>query len=564
MRMAHVASRDDHWMRAGLALTVAGLVVGLVLPLVSLFWLVMQDRDGAFVGLANLARYLSTPQLATSAVNSVLIAVLTVVIVVPIAFVYAYALTRARLPLRGLFHAVAAVPLLAPSVLPALALIYLFGNQGFLRFLLPAGEGIYGLGGIVAAQVFYTFPHALVLIATGLAAADARLYEAATALRTPAWRVFWTITLPGARYGVVSAIVVVFTEVVTDFGIAKIIGGQVPVLATDVYKQVVGQQNFPMGATIGLVLLLPAVAAFWVDRWVQRRQVALITARAVPYHPPVNPTRDAVLFGISALVALTILAVLGMAAWASVIQYWPYNLAFTWRHYHFEEVDAAGWSSVGNTLELALWSATIGTPITFLAAWLADRARVARGAATAVRAMAMVPLAVPGLVLGIGFIFFFNAPWNPLNFLYGTMALLVLNTIVRQFPVSFLTATTALKGIDREFEQVSASLKVPVSRTLVRVIVPLSAQTLVNIWMFFFLYAATTLSAIIFLYVPDTKTAAIAIIHLEETGATASAAAMAMVIVALCLAVKLLALVVSAWIDGTTSAWSRQGREGTG
>ena len=112
-----------------------------------------------------------------------------------------------------------------------------------------------------------------------------RLYEAAEALGAAQIRVFFTVTLPGAKYGLISAALVVFTLVITDFGIAKVIGGNFNVLATDVYKQVIGQQNFSMGAVVGMVLLAPAALAFVVDRVVQRRQVALLTARAVPSDP---------------------------------------------------------------------------------------------------------------------------------------------------------------------------------------------------------------------------------------------------------------------------------------
>ena len=128
-----------------------------------------------------------------------------------------------------------------------------------------------------------------------LALSDGRLYEAAAALGTTRWRVFLTVTLPGARYGVVSAAVVVFTLVVTDFGIPKVIGGQFAVLATDAYKQVVGQQNFSMGAVVGMVLLVPAVLAFFVEQILKRRQVALLSARAVPYTPRPEGRRDTAL-----------------------------------------------------------------------------------------------------------------------------------------------------------------------------------------------------------------------------------------------------------------------------
>ena len=172
---------------------------------------------------------------------------------------------------RGLFRLVAQLPLLAPSLLPAIGLVYLFGNKGLAKWMMLGGT-VYGPVGIVIGEVFWTFPHALIILTTSLALADARLYEAAAALRARPSRVFWTVTLPGARYGLISATFVVFTLVVTDFGVPKVIGGQYNVLATDIYKQVIGQQNFEMGAVVGVILLLPAVLSFAVDRIVQRRQ----------------------------------------------------------------------------------------------------------------------------------------------------------------------------------------------------------------------------------------------------------------------------------------------------
>ena len=147
------------------------------------------------------------------------------------------------------------------------------------------GHDVYGPIGIVIAEVFFTFPHALIIVLTALSVADARLYEAALALRASTPRIFWTVTLPGVRYGLISAAFVVFTLAFTDFGAPKVIGGGYDVLATDVYKQVIGQQNFQMGAVVSVVLLIPAAFAFLVDRLMQKRQVALLSARAVPLAP---------------------------------------------------------------------------------------------------------------------------------------------------------------------------------------------------------------------------------------------------------------------------------------
>src|SRR3954462_1716739 len=238
------------------------------------------------------------------------------------------------MPFRSLFHATAMLRLFAPSLLSAISLIYLFGNQGLLKGLLGGGS-IYGAPGIVVAQVFYCFPHALIIAVTTLALADARLYEVADALGTKDSRVFFTVTLPGVKFGLINAIFVVFTLVVTDFGIAKVIGGQFNVLATDAYRQVVGQQNFQMGAVVGMVLLVPAVLAFVIDRIVQQRQVALLSARAVPLEPKQNRARDIALMVYCLLIGGILVGVLGTAIWASFITYWPYNLTPTWKNYDF-------------------------------------------------------------------------------------------------------------------------------------------------------------------------------------------------------------------------------------
>src|SRR5438105_4943305 len=177
-----------------------------------------------------------------------------------------------------------------------------------------------------------------------LALANARLYEVADALGTKKSRIFRTVTLPGAKFGLINAAFVVFTLVVTDFGIAKVIGGQFNVLATDAYKQVVGQQNFEMGAVVGMVLLVPAVAAFVIDRMVQRRQVALLSARAVPLEPKPNALRDLFLTIYCLVIAALIVGVIGVTIWASFITYWPYNLALTFRNYIFGTYDPGGWS----------------------------------------------------------------------------------------------------------------------------------------------------------------------------------------------------------------------------
>ena len=544
-------------MRAGVCLLIGWLLLTLILPL---WWLLsksFQNQSGEFVGLANYLRYFSTPALFASVWNSLYIAVLTTAIVLPLAFVYAYALQRSCMRFKGLFQALALIPILAPSLLPAISLIYLFGNQGLLKDWM-FGVSVYGPFGIVVSQVFYCFPHALMILLAALSMADSRLYEAADALGASKTRVFLTVTLPGAKYGLISAGFVIFTLVITDFGIAKVIGGRFNVLATDIFKQVIGQQNFEMGAVVGFVLLIPAVVAFAADRIFQQRQVALLSARAVPLVPRPAPKRDWALFAFCTVTGGMIAVVLAMAAWASLVTRWPYNLTLTLNNYAFGEFDSDGWAAYGHSVQLAVWTAVIGTVIVFVGAYLLEKTRAFTAGRVVAQFMAMLPMAVPGLVLGLAYIFFFNAKGNPFGFLYGTMGILVINSLTHFYTVSHLTATTALKQLDHEFEAVSASLKVSLLRTMSRVTLPVCLPAVLDISIYLFVNAMTTVSAVIFLYSTDTKLAAIAIVNMDEAGFTAPAAAMAMTIVATSATVKIAHVLLTRRLERTTQGWRRR------
>ena len=544
-------------LRTALVVIIALLAVAVVFPLYSLLSMSLQDMDGEYVGLENFRIYFDTPALFASITNSLSVAISATLIVLGIAFVYAYALTRTRMPLRWFFRGVALIPILAPSLLAAISLIYWFGNQGVLKSWLGGGS-IYGPVGIIIGSCFWVFPHALMILLTALSTADARLYEAAEALRTPKWRVFWTVTLPGAKYGILSAGFVVFTLVITDFGVPKVIGGRYNVLATDVYKQVVGQQNFEMGAVVSLVLLLPALVAFIADRWVQRKQVALLSARAVPYQPKSEPLRDGLLFIFCTIVAVTLLAMIAMAAYASFVTFWPYNLTLSLKNYNFDVMDGGGWEAYFNSIRMAIYCAIFGTGLIFVGGYLVEKARGVSWLRTLLHLAAMLPLAVPGLVLGIAYIFFFNHPDNPLGFLYGTMGILVICTIVHFYTVSHLTCLTALKQLDPEFEAVSLSLKTPVWRTVGKVTLPVCLLALLDVGSYLFLNAMTTVSAVVFLYSPETMLASVAVLNMDDAGDIAPAAAMAMMIVYTSAVFRILHALLARILQRRTQVWRKR------
>ena len=543
--------------RGGLVLLAVALLVFLTVPLATILVRSVEGRSGDFVGLANFMQYVRSPALEQSTWNSLTFATLTTLVTVPLAFVFAYAMQRSCIPFRGLWRNIAMIPILAPSLLAAISFIYLFGNQGSFKFALEwvGLKTIYGMPGMVLAMTFASFPHAAMILMAALALSDARLYEAADSLGTSELRKFMTITLPGAKYGLISASMVVFTMTVSEFGVPKVIGGNTNVLAVDIYKQVIGQQNFSMGAVVGLVLLLPAIAAFVIDHIVQRRQQALMTARSVPYQPRPSRVRDASLLLVVVLIAALLLLVIGMAAYGSVVKVWPYNLELTLRHYVYGFEEYGIENAWRNSVAMAAWCAVLGAAITFAGAYWIEKTRGADWLRPLIRFQAMLPMAVPGMVLGIGYILFFNAPDNPINFLYGTMTILVLSTLVHFYSSSHLTAVTALKQIDSEFESVSASLKVPFYKTFWRVTVPVCLPSILDIGRYYFVNAMTTISAVVFLYSPKTILASVSILQLDEVGAVGSAAAMATLIVLTSAVVTGLLFAAEWWLIRRTQAW---------
>ncbi len=550
-------SRDDKFQGGILVLIALVVAIAVLLPLCTIFLKSVENRDGNFVGILNYVEYFQTPALVASIYNTIIIGVVTTVIVITLAFIYAYALTRSCMPYKNLFRSISLIPLLAPSLLPAIALIYMFGNQGYMKELM-FGYEIRGPIGIVISLVFWIFPHVVILLSTALSTADGRLYEAAKVLRTKSIRTFFKITLPAAKYGVMSACFVAFLYAITDFGACKVIGGWYTVLSLDIYKQVVGQQNFQLGSVVSVILLLPVVVTFIAQRQVQRKQTAQITPGSVPYQPKPNRRFDLLMLLYCIVVSIILLAILGTAAFASFVKFWPYNLSLSLTNYQFNLMDGGSWQAYRNSVVMSLYTAFIGTAVIFCSAYFIEKTRRYRGLRSSLNFLSIVPLATPGMVLGLAYLFFFNDPLNPLNFIYKTMIILVLANIVHYYTVPHLTATTALKQLDVEFESVSASLKVPFYKTFWHVTLPICIPALSNIWIYLFVTAITTVSAVVFLYGHDTNIAAVAVVNMDDAGDVAPAAAMAMMIVYTAMGVRIVHWLLTHFIEKHTQKWRQQ------
>ncbi|MGY6038175.1 putative 2-aminoethylphosphonate ABC transporter permease subunit [Aeromonas sp. AE23HZ002T15] len=547
-------SRDSLIQLVLLLLGITLLAGGLLLPLLAMLQKSLQDLDGNWVGLTNFRDYFLSPNLTRTIGNTLWLGLLITTLVVTVAFGYAYALTRTCMPAKGLFRLIGLIPLLMPSLLPAISLVYWFGNQGIAKGLL-GGESIYGPIGIVMGLGFWCFPHALMILITALGHSDARLYEAARVLGSSPLRTFLTVTLPTARYGLLSAAIAVFTLTICDFGVAKVIGGQYSVLATDIYRQVIGMQNFSLGAVASVTLLLPALLSFALEHRVRSKMQEQSSSKSVPYRPTPHKVRDLLALLWCGLWALLFLALVGMAVYGSLVQFWPYNLSLTLEHYAFDSNSVYGWQPFTNTLKLGALTAIFGTGLIMVLAWAQEKGCHFAPLRQLMHLLAMLSLAVPGMVLGLGYIFFFNRPDSLLGSLYGTLPLMVLSCIIHYYTVGHMTALTSLKQLPRELELVAISLRIPLIKAFWRVTLPASLPALLEVFIYLFVNAMTTTSAVIFLYSSDSVLASIAVLNMEDSGDTAAAAAMATLILLAAASVKLLQLGLSRTLLTRTQRW---------
>ncbi|MDC4278015.1 putative 2-aminoethylphosphonate ABC transporter permease subunit [Acinetobacter baumannii] len=548
--------KTEYSLRSNVALAAVAiaLTLAIIAPLIMLFETAFFDENQNFVGLENFYNYFDSPALFSSVFNSVWVACAATVITVFLASIYAFALTNVNIKGKGFFKLVAFLPILAPSLLPSLALVYLFGKQGVFKPLLGDIQ-IYGPIGILISYCFWLFPAILMLMMVSFRSVDQRLIEASLSLGKNIWKTHYHVTLPAIRYGLISASLVAFIYVLTDFGIPKVIGGSFNMMALDVYKQIIGQQNMSMGAVISILLLLPAVFVFIFDRIQSKRHARFQAFQTKPYVSASNKKLEVVLSIFCGLVSGSILLIIFTAVLASFIQSWPYDLSLTLAHYSFEYVDGGGWAAYFNSVRMALFSTVFGTALIFMVALLTERFKAHPLIKNYVQALVLLPLAVPGLVLGIAYILFFNQQSNPLNVLYGTMTILVISTIVHYYTVPHLTLTNAIKQIPLQLDQAAQTLGTSKWKTFWKVYLPMCFPALCDVSVYIFVNAMTTVSAAIFLYSPDTSLAAVAVLNMDDAGDTVSAVAMSILILTTSCVVKLIHWLFTRKIMARSQQW---------
>jgi iron(III) transport system permease protein len=514
------------------------IFIGLILCFFMLFPLSVILKLSFFKGgefalanftLANFQKYFTTAYTLRALWHSLYVSFATTIIVTIIIFFYAYAMTRTTMRGKTFFRNVIMLPLVAPSIVQALALIYLFGRNGLITaHLLKTDWNIYGATGIIISEVLYCLPHAFVILFTTLSAVDIRLDEAAESLGASPFKVFTRITLPSAKYGIFSAAALTFNLTITDFGNPVVIGANYNVLATEIYAQVTNLYRFDLGATISIILLVPSLMAFMLNFYISRKTFAMISGAARPVIPPSRPLKKISYTIYCGLVTFAIFLVFATVIIGSFVKIWPYDWSLTLAHYSFPSI--AGYSAIWTSVWVSLIVGIVGAFLTLVAGYVMETRKPFFK--QTIYLLSVMPAAIPGLVMGLGYILAFNKPYY---LFFGTPWIIVINIVICNFTLGILSSISNLRNIDPSIEEASISLGGDTFQTFFRIIFPLSRVAFFQNFVYFFMRSMTTISAVIFLVSATVHLAAIEIIMLDNDGWTASANAMCTVIIVIVL-----------------------------
>jgi iron(III) transport system permease protein len=509
------------------------LAVFVVLPLARVFGAAFL-RDGAFT-FAHYRDLLDSRTAGIPLWNSLRLGATVAVSGTVVGYAAAYALTMVDIRGRRAFRFIALLPMIAPPFMIALAAIMLFGRNGVITrtVLTPlVGAGnvpeIYGFTGLVVVQTLTFFPVSMLLLAGVLSAMDPALEEASQSLGASRFRVFRDVILPLSVPGILSSMLLLFIESLADFGNPLILGGDFRVLSVAAFLRITGEFDTAGGAVLATLLLLPALIAFFAQKYfVERTSYATVTGRPAAYRRGyASPAARAAAVAVFGLTGGAVLLFYGAVIYGSLVDVWGVAGTLTLRNY----VDALRYSR--DALADSLLLAAIATPVTGLfglaTAWLVVRRRfIGR---SLMSTLALLTFAVPGTVVGIGYILAFNSP--PLQ-LTGTAAIIVLLFVFRNAPVGIEAGMTAIRQVDPVLEEGSASLGAGAATTIRRVVLPIISPAFFTGLAHAFTRSMTAISAVIFVVSGQWNLVTISILGLVENADLARAAALCMILVVL-------------------------------
>lgn len=560
---------QDPVLFIGLVIVVLFVIITVISPIYA-----MVEESLTEKGRELFERYLTSPVYQRIFRNTMEMGLLVAAIGTALGFVLAYVQVKVAVPFKRLIHFIALVPIVSPPFAVATAALLLFGRNGMITYdIFGVRYDIYGLDGLTLVLTLSYFPVAYLNLRGMIQALDPALDEAATNLGASKWRVFRTVTVPMLIPGIAGSFLLLFVEAIADLGNPLVLGGNYEVLATRIYVSIVGLYDTTAAAVLSVVLLVPSLLVFIVQRyWISRTSVVSITGKPSGTPQVINhPLVVWPLFAAVMAIVLLIVIIYGVIFAGAFTKILNVNNELTLDHFDFV-INGYGSEAMKDTTQLSAIATPIAGVLGMLIAFL-----VARKKWTGRHALdfaTMLGIAVPGTILGIGYLLVFNGPQQitlPVigtvtvipkltggRAVFGGAAAIVLVYIVRSVPAALRAGVAALSQIDPAIEEASVSLGADNFGTFRRITLPLIRPAFLSGLIYAFARSMTTISAIIFLTTPRTKIMTHQILNEVENGRYGNAFAYCVILIVIVLAaIGILAVAV-----GTTTGAEKTTIEG--
>ncbi|MBK9123707.1 MAG: iron ABC transporter permease [Chloroflexi bacterium] len=520
------------------------IFVGLtiILPLLS-----MVGASVSTEGAEKLTNYIGSPVYQTIISNTLVMGVVVGAVGTLVGFLFAFVQVKLDVPFKRFMHIMALLPVISPPFAVATATIVLFGRSGMIsRGVFGVRYDIYGLDGLTLALSLSLFTVAYLNLKGMMEALDPALDEASANLGAGKFRTFFRVTLPMLIPGIASSFLLIFVESIADLGNPLVLGGNYEVLATRIYVSVIGLYDTTAAAVLSVILLVPSLTVFMVQRyWVSRANVVSVTGKPSGRPDTIKfpPVRWG-LFGVVMFLCLLILLIYGTIFHGAFVQVPGVRNEFTLSHFDFV-INGIGAEAMQDTTLLSIVATPLAGLIGMVVAFLVVRKEFL--GRQALDFGVMLGIAVPGTIIGIGYVLSFNSPITATLPILGEITLLpkltggqgllggalaiVIVYVIRSTPAALRTGTAALSQIDPAIEEASISLGADNARTFRRITLPLIRPAFLAGLIFAFARSMTTISAVVFLTTPQTKIMTQQILNEVENGRYGNAFAYCVILI---------------------------------
>ncbi len=494
--------------------------------------------DGHF-GFSVFARIFDMPTFTKAITNTLKVGFVVGILSTAVGLLFAYVEVYVRMNkfVGGLFKVVSMLPVVSPPFVLSLSMIMLFGKAGIItRYILKIYDNsVYGFWGIAIVQSLTFFPVCYMMLKGLLKNIDPSLEEAARDMGATRFKVFTSVTLPLLLPGLGNAFLVTFIESIADFANPMIIGGSYDTLATTIYLQITGAYDKAGAAAMAVVLLLITLFMFAIQKYVlEKKTAATLTGKASRERMLITDRSVKVpLTVFCTLVALFVILMYICVPIGSLFPTWGYKFfPFTTKWYKLVFTRYKGLKAFKDSFVLSLISAPITALLSMIISYLVVKRNFkAKGF---IEAVSMLAMAVPGTVLGVGYIRGFASGIFHTGFLqgiYGSAAILIIVFVVRSLPTGTRSGISALRQIDKSIEESAYDMGADSFRVFMTVTLPLIKDSFLSGLVTAFVRSITAISAIILLVTPQFLLITVQINEFAEKGSYGLACAFATILI---------------------------------